>query len=108
MRRTGPGRLAQAALTKGDFQAYGEAQNELKDAIERAVAAQPSTSTPVLRLVVHQPVQDRHTGRFEHPVDVRLAPAARAPLADLPRAGALAYRWRYRRGVEQLGSSLGS
>ena len=37
---------SQAALTKGDFKAYGEAQNRLKDAIERAVAAQPDTSTP--------------------------------------------------------------
>src|SRR3954452_9473041 len=37
---------AQSALAKGDFKAYGEAQNRLKDAIERAVAAQPSTPAP--------------------------------------------------------------
>src|SRR3954453_15866217 len=37
---------AQSALAKGDFKAYGEAQNRLRDAIERAVAAQPSTSPP--------------------------------------------------------------
>ena len=37
---------SQAALAKGDFTAYGQAQKRLRDAIERAVAAQPSTSTP--------------------------------------------------------------
>ena len=37
---------SQTALAKGDFTAYGEAQERLRDAIERAVAAQPSASTP--------------------------------------------------------------
>ena len=31
----------EAALRKGDFAAYGQAQAELKDALQRAVAASP-------------------------------------------------------------------
>jgi uncharacterized membrane protein (UPF0182 family) len=37
---------SQTALAKGDFAAYGEAQQQLKDAIARAVAAQGSASSP--------------------------------------------------------------
>ena len=37
---------AQTALAKGDFKAYGEAQDRLRDAIEKAVAAQPSPAAP--------------------------------------------------------------
>jgi uncharacterized protein len=37
---------SQEALAKGDFTAYGEAQDRLKDAIAAAVAAQGSTPSP--------------------------------------------------------------
>ncbi len=78
----------QQALRSGDFAAYGEAQKRLADALAKAEEARKRLEG---------------SGGGE-PASV----AGEATPARLPSAAAIRLDWIHRRGVEQLGSSLGS
>ena len=81
---------ARSALEKGDWEAYGKAQEDLKDALKRAADAEAD-----------RPRQTAAVGRVRQPT------AMPGRLSRAPPRAVVRLRTQ-RRGVEQLGSSLGS